>query len=102
MRRRYKKENENIYQELFDLIRTQKSFDENHLKDAVNDFVAENSLKFGMILPVLRLAVAGNLQGPDLFKMMEVLGRERGERRLDYAITYEEEINGKKYEQKKR
>src|SRR5690625_7064167 len=36
IRRRYKNENENIYQELFDLIRTQKSFDENHLKDAVN------------------------------------------------------------------
>src|SRR5690625_7969850 len=93
MRRRYKKENENIYQELFDLIRTQKSFDENHLKDAVNDFVAENSLKFGMILPVLRLAVAGDRQGPDLFKMMEGLGRGKVERRTDYAMTYVEKVH---------
>lgn len=96
IRKRYKKENRNIYQELFDLIRKQENFDEKHLKEAVNDFVAIKSLKFGMILPILRLAVAGSLQGPDLFKMMEVLGREKVDRRLDYSLTYFAELNSEK------
>ena len=90
--KRYKPGNEELYKELFEAVKRQEIFTDENLKRTVDEFVAVKSTKFGVVLPVLRLAVAGNLQGPDLFKMMEILGVEKVRIRLTYALKYFSEL----------
>ena len=47
------------------------------LKEAVTGFMDEHQLKFGDVLPLLRIALSGDTKGPDLFAMMEVMGNQR-------------------------
>lgn len=93
IRKRYKNENHDLYQLLFDQIRTAEPFDRDNLKSKVEAFVASQSTKYGVVLPILRLAVAGVLQGPDLFAMMEVIGKEKVVKRLDRALEYFPTVN---------
>lgn len=88
IRKRYKKGNHDLYQLLFDQIRVAEPFDRDNLKTSVEEFVASQATKYGVVLPILRLAVAGVLQGPDLFAMMEVIGKAKVVKRLDKGLEY--------------
>jgi glutamyl-tRNA synthetase len=46
------------------------------IQSVVEGFINDNSLKFGDVLPVLRLALSGTMKGPGVFEMMELLGKE--------------------------
>lgn len=88
IRKRYKAENHDLYKKLFDQIKTVESFERSSLKTVVEEFIATQDTRYGIVLPILRLAVAGVLQGPDLFAMMEVIGKPRVVVRLDRAMKY--------------
>ncbi len=55
------------------------------LKSATTAFIEERGRSFGEILPLLRLALSGDTKGPDVFAMMEVLGRGETRHRLYQA-----------------
>jgi glutamyl/glutaminyl-tRNA synthetase len=42
----------------------------------------------GQVMPILRLALAGSMQGPAVYEMMAVLGRERTVGRLKQSFDY--------------
>lgn len=52
-------------------------------EETVKNFMQENSLKPGDILPLLRLALAGTMKGPAVFDMAVVLGQEETVKRLE-------------------
>lgn len=53
---------------------------------AVKDYLANNNLKMGVYLPLLRLMMCGSLKGPDLFEIMHLLGPEEVEVRMNQAL----------------
>jgi glutamyl-tRNA synthetase len=55
------------------------------LHDAVEAAMVEAGLGIGKIMPQLRLAVSGSASGPDLFPMIELLGKDTVCRRLTNA-----------------
>ena len=58
------------------------------LEEAVKQYIQNQGLKPGEILPLLRLALAGTMKGPAVFDMAVVLGREETARRLTEAPGY--------------
>jgi glutamyl-tRNA synthetase len=58
------------------------------LQQTVEGFISDNNLKFGDVLPVLRLALSGTMKGPGVFEMMEVLGKEEVELRLKQFFEF--------------
>ena len=56
------------------------------IHDLLQGFSAEKQVKVGDVFPALRLCVTGKAQGADLFKSLELLGRECVVRRMDRAI----------------
>lgn len=52
------------------------------LKSQTVAFMEENSLGFGAVLPILRVAMSGTTQGPDAFEMMALLGKDTVVQRL--------------------
>ena len=49
---------------------------ENKIHAAFEKYVADNKIKFGEIAPILRLVLTGFGQGPSLFGIMEMLGKD--------------------------
>jgi len=86
VKKRYKKENAKLYSDLFQTLIRVEPFSHSELKAAVEKFIEVHQTKYGVVLPVLRLAVTGVLQGPDLFTTMEVVGKPLIEKRLNKAL----------------
>jgi glutamyl-tRNA synthetase len=42
----------------------------------------------GEVMPVLRLALAGTMQGPTIFDMMALLGKEKSVARIKKSLNY--------------
>ncbi len=53
---------------------------------AAKDVIKESGVKMGLVMPMLRAALTGTIQGPDVFAIAEVLGRDKTvERFLKFA-----------------
>jgi glutamyl-tRNA synthetase len=75
--KRVKPEGTAFLQNVFpSLIENLDSWDRNLLEAAIKESIASAGLGLGAVMPVLRLAIAGTLQGPDLIDMMILLGKE--------------------------
>jgi glutamyl-tRNA synthetase len=59
------------------------TFDEANTDKALHEFVETSSLGFGAVMAPTRIAVSGIQSGPDLFPLLEVLGRDRVLARID-------------------
>ena len=51
-------------------------FTEKPLEECIRRFCAERALKAGQVFHPLRAAVSGRTDGPTLFLMLELMGRE--------------------------
>lgn len=88
IRKRFKAELVPLFENFAGQLSELTTFDAIGTKAAAEQFMADNELKFGDVLPVLRLALAGTMQGPDVFKMMELLGQEQVVARLRDSLHH--------------
>ena len=57
------------------LFETLPAFDVGTIDKALHQFVEESGLKFGDVMPPLRIAVSGQQSGPDLAPVLAILGK---------------------------
>lgn len=62
-------------------------FSAENLKHAVHDFVENKGLGMGKVMMPLRLSLVGELKGPDVPDIMELLGKEETISRINNAIN---------------
>jgi glutamyl-tRNA synthetase len=55
------------------------------LGEAINTVAAEQKVKPGALMPLLRASLSGQMRGPDVKLMMEILGQERALERIRRA-----------------
>lgn len=63
-------------------LQSVEDFEAGTLKQTVSDYIEEQGLGFGKIMNPLRITLTGGSFGPDLFKMIEVLGKETSLKRI--------------------
>lgn len=63
------------------------SFDADSLEAAFKETLTENSIGFGQLGPVLRIALTGGLTGPSVFEIASLLGKERSLARIQHSLT---------------
>ena len=73
---------------LTELIKNTTDFDAITLERGIKAYINDNGLKMGQIFPLFRIALAGTMKGPDVFKMIELLGKEETVKRLKKAVEY--------------
>lgn len=86
--KRWKPESRPIFEALAERLAAQPDFVAAPLEEAVKAFMTERGLKPGEVMPILRLALAGTMQGPGVYEMMELFGKEQTAERLGKAIAY--------------
>ena len=77
-----------VFDALISCIAQAPVFEAAPLEAYVKQYMQENGLKPGEILPLLRLGLAGTMKGPAVFEMAEVLGKTETVARLSAAVRY--------------
>ena len=74
-----------IIKEIILLFNSLKSWDKGSLEKIFNIFLEKKIYSFGKVLKPLRFAICGSLNGPSLFELMEILGKDITINRLKTA-----------------
>jgi nondiscriminating glutamyl-tRNA synthetase len=92
IKKRWKPERRALFEELAASLEQLEPFEADAIKTSTERFMEAQELKFGEVLPMLRLANAGTMKGPAVFEMMELLGKEEVIRRMRTAFEAFDQI----------
>ncbi|MEL7020060.1 MAG: glutamate--tRNA ligase [Bacteroidota bacterium] len=95
IRKRWKPERAPQFEQLLDHLKAVASFSESEIETTVKTFMEATGLKFGDVLPVMRVALSGTLKGPSIFKIAEMLGKDEVLKRMQAAYVRFDEIKAK-------
>ncbi len=87
LRKKWKPEFRAAFDELRQRLQGLSDYQEAAIKKEVEAFMADHEMKYGDVLPILRIALSGTTKGPSIFEMMELLGSEEVDRRLGKAYA---------------
>lgn len=91
IKKRWKSENRSKFEDLKNIFVSSDFKDDQAavtIEQAVKEWINNNQLKMGEVLPLLRIALAGTMQGPAVFDMAVLLGKEEVNKRLSVAYDY--------------
>jgi glutamyl-tRNA synthetase len=69
-----------------EIISNTSNFDKESLQEAIKSWINSNQIGFGKVMMPLRLSLVGSLQGPDVYEIMSVIGKEQTLTRIKNAI----------------
>jgi len=81
--KRWKSDSADKIEEVKAWLNAQLDFDSVRLSESFNLWLQDTGYGMGAIMPLVRLCLTGNLAGPAVFDMMELLGREEVIERMD-------------------
>ncbi len=82
----WKEDTDAIMKELVSVINNTESESVEQLQAVVKEWITNTGIGFGKVMQPLRLALVGDLKGPDLFQIMFMIGRDATVRRIELAI----------------
>lgn len=80
--KKYKPELKSQFEGIASMLALSLTLTRDEYEAKVKSFIVENSLKMGEILPILRLALTGTMNGPDLFDTIAILGGQEASERI--------------------
>ena len=84
----FKPETKAIFTKLISIISGTTDISAEILSVEIKDWVTSENIGFGKIMMPLRLALVGDLKGPDVFEIISILGKEESIGRLENALTF--------------
>ncbi|UFK98553.1 glutamate--tRNA ligase [Kaistella faecalis] len=76
-----------LMNDLADVLHATKTFESEILRKAIHDFAETKELGMGKVMMPLRLALVGELKGPDVPDILEILGSEESVGRIKNAVN---------------
>ena len=76
-----------LMNDLADVFHATETFEAETLRKAIHDFAETKELGMGKVMMPLRLALVGELKGPDVPDILEILGSEESVGRIKNAVT---------------
>jgi glutamyl-tRNA synthetase len=73
-------------EKIIGIFQTLENFDAETVNTALHNFVEQGGLKFGDVMPPLRIAVSGQQSGPDLAPVLAILGKEKSIARIENTL----------------
>jgi len=88
IRKKWKPDNRAKFDSLIPVLEGVTDYNAVDIKAAVVGFMEANELGFGAVLPILRIATSGTMKGPDVFKLLELIGKEATVQRLKNGYVH--------------
>jgi glutamyl-tRNA synthetase len=80
--KKWKEKSGEIIDGFLNSLNTLNEWNENYIKDNFENYVQEFGFKFNEVASPLRLILTGKANGPSLFEIMEIIGKEETINRL--------------------
>lgn len=87
IKKKWKDDIPGLLKELYIEILPNSNFEKNELKKTVSSWIEKKGIGFGNIMNCLRLSLVGGSKGPDLFEIIEILGKEETIKRIEKAVS---------------
>lgn len=82
LRKKWKEPSPKIVTDIIAILNETNPFDKESIESSIKNYISENELGFGAVLPLLRIGLSGTMKGPDVFGIISLLGLEESNRRL--------------------
>ncbi|NPD47138.1 MULTISPECIES: glutamate--tRNA ligase [unclassified Lentimicrobium] len=86
IKKRWKENTPNIITDIKEILENTDTWEAVPMHDLVTKYIEEKEIGFGAVMNALRLAIVGDGKGPDLFKIIELIGKEEAIKRLTLAV----------------
>lgn len=77
-----------ILETVKELVQHIEDYTVESLQTTIKGWITSNEIGFGKVMMPLRLTLVGALQGPDVFDIMYMIGKEESVKRIDNAIAF--------------
>ncbi|MGB1247596.1 MAG: glutamate--tRNA ligase [Chitinophagales bacterium] len=92
LRKKWKVDNGDKFDTLSANLSAIEDFNGENIEKTVKAFMEETGLGFGQVLPILRISITGNMQGPPIFEVMSLIGKETVITRLAKGVALAKEL----------
>ncbi len=86
IKKAWKEDTAILMHELTRILSDINDFSESHVSSIVKGWIIGKEISFGKIMMPLRIALVGSLQGPDLFQIASIIGKDETIKRIVNAI----------------
>lgn len=83
----WKLETADLMKEVAIIIASVETFTSTAIEIKVKSWLTDNEIGMGKVMQPLRLSLVGALKGPDLFEIIELIGKDESIRRIEAAIA---------------
>ncbi|MDU8884684.1 glutamate--tRNA ligase [Yeosuana sp. MJ-SS3] len=83
----WKEDSEAIMNELISVLNSIHDFSSENLQSEIKSWINSKEIGFGKVMLPLRLALVGDLKGPDLFQIMSMINKEESIIRIENLIN---------------
>ncbi len=80
-------ETDKVMEAVMMILKETSPFVQEHLSDKVKSWITDAGIGFGRVMQPLRLSLVGEMKGPDVFAIMEILGKEETIKRIKMRLV---------------
>ncbi len=85
-KKQWKEGTPEILNQLVSVLEGIEDFSSENVETLVKAWITENELSLGKVMPPLRLVIVGDMKGPHIFDILEMIGKEESIQRIHTAI----------------
>jgi glutamyl-tRNA synthetase len=87
LKKAIKEDTKTVLNEVKELVNSLDGFDIESLQEKIKGWITSNNIGFGKVMMPLRLALVGDLQGPEVFEIMSLIGKDETLKRIENLIN---------------
>jgi glutamyl-tRNA synthetase len=87
LKKAIKEDTKTVLNEVKELVKSLGDYGAESLQDKIKGWITSNNIGFGKVMMPLRLALVGDLQGPEVFEIMSLIGKDETLKRIDNLIN---------------
>jgi glutamyl-tRNA synthetase len=84
----FKDETPEILNHVIAILKNADAFSSTHISDLIKSWITSEEIGFGKVMMPLRLALVGEMKGPDVFDIASILGKEESIKRIKNAVKF--------------
>ncbi len=84
----FKPETPELLQKVVSILTDLEDFSSEKISEAVKGWITSENIGFGKVMMPLRLALVGEMKGPEVFDIISILGKEASISRIEKAIEF--------------
>lgn len=84
----FKEDTPEILATVIELLNATEDFSATNISDSVKGWITSNEISFGKVMMPLRLALVGEMKGPDVFEIISILGKKEAVARIEAAVRF--------------